>query len=127
MTSNSLSAGCRPALTHALVHSGTAPTPGTFLRCTRACVVANQVFVRLANLNDAGHDAPLTAEAIAGALPAVGSIVRCTQRAESYIALEATSSVPRDHWLFRISSEDRTRILLHAFGEYACGLYEWLY
>ena len=66
----------RLILTHALVRSGTATTPGTFLRCARD---AAWVFVWLVDLAGNSHHVLPSAEAVSGELIASGSTVRCTK------------------------------------------------
>ena len=106
----------RSALLCAIVHSGPSPASGAFFRCARAQIVADQVLVWLTNLTGPSQDEPLFAEIVAGALPVVGSVMRCARCRGMYFELRATSEVPRGHWLYRLSSEDRTQVLLHTFG-----------
>ncbi|VDC05442.1 unnamed protein product [Peniophora sp. CBMAI 1063] len=104
--------------THALIRSGTAPACGAFLRCKRVCLSEDRHLMWLADLTtDAREGEPLVViEALFGDLPDIGSLVRCTHRAGRYTVVEATSSLPRQHWIFRIPEGDRLTVLLHAFA-----------
>ncbi|VDC00567.1 unnamed protein product [Peniophora sp. CBMAI 1063] len=79
------------ASTHAILHSGPSPTPGSTFRCIGVRRVAGKTFF---NLQTAKGDLVATVEFIAGCVPVKGGTFYCTRRSGTYIALNVEHAAP---------------------------------
>lgn len=77
-------------ITHALVHSGPAPAPGSIRHCAAVRRVAGKTFFDVQTIDGV----VITSEFVAGHAPSKGDAMRCTRRSGTYFAVELAHDAP---------------------------------